>query len=376
MTNFEHLLSFRPWTHSPFFGRSDCRTGYHDKEASRQQAWQKSSRISQQGADILCKSSKKRGLIFLKKNPKIDFEIFFRKIRNGNTVCNGKKKIKSTRKSKKIQKMMIKSIFKFLFGSCLPVSLTNEDKREPERRGNDTGEEQEEKYSICPRKSTKEKETAHKQDEERKESPIEREQPHEGPLLTRKQQKLILGSKKRATQRFTSFVTAKNSRLAKQQGMKKFLGESNWKFFCTEVETYRQRWKSRFGGRMECCGNLQGSPCPHRVVVDPKSSLNALGGLHLDHSIEVVTICRAWRQAVGTNPASWHQGIDKDYLLHLLFGLEEHKTSEKQETRSGRPTSIFAAVTPTKREGNRCAIVSIATTQRTPTCNARCKHMI
>ena len=111
--------------------------------------------------------------------------------------------------------------------------------------------------------------------------------------------------------------------------MKKFLGESNWKNFCTEVETYRQRWKSRFGGRMECCGNLQGSPCPHRVVVDPKCSLNALGGLHLDHSIEVVTICRAWRQAVGTNPASWHQGIDKDYLLHLLFGLEEHQNFRK-----------------------------------------------
>ena len=107
------------------------------------------------------------------------------------------------------------------------------------------------------------------------------------------------------------------------------MGERNWKIFCTKVETYRQRWKSRFGRRMECCGNLQGSPCPHRVVVDPKYSLNALGGLHLDHSIEVVTICRAWRQAVGTKSASWHQGIDKDYLLHLLFGLEEHQNFRK-----------------------------------------------
>jgi hypothetical protein len=140
---------------------------------------------------------------------------------------------------------------------------------------------------------------------------------------------LILGSKKRATQRFTSFVTAKNSRLAKQQGMKKFLGESNWKQFCAESETYRQRWKSRFARRMECCGTLQGSPCPYSLVVDPESSLNALGGLHLDDSNEVVTICRAWRQAVGANPASWHQGIDKDYLLHLLFGLEEHENFQK-----------------------------------------------
>ena len=119
------------------------------------------------------------------------------------------------------------------------VFITDEDERErdfnrPDRRGNDMDtvetyekEEQEEKHCICPRKSSREKETPHKQDEERKESPIEREQPHEGPPLTRKQQKLILGSKKRATQRFTSFVTAKNSRLAKQQGMKKFLGESN-----------------------------------------------------------------------------------------------------------------------------------------------------
>ena len=220
---------------------------------------------------------------------------------------------------------MIKSIFKFLFGSCLPVSLTNEDKREPERRGNDTGEEQEEKHSICPRKSTKEKETPHKQEEERKESPVEREQPRQSPPLTRKQQKLIRRAKKRATQRFTSFVTAKKSRLAKEQGMKKFLGESNWKQFCVDAEAYRLQWKARFGRRMECCGNLQGKPCPHRIVVDPRCSLNALGGLHLDHSIEVVTICRAWRQAVGSNPATWHQGIDKEYLLHLLFGLEVHK---------------------------------------------------
>ena len=190
-------------------------------------------------------------------------------------------------------------------------------------------EEQEEKHCICPRKSSREKETPHKQDEERKESPIEREQPNQSPPLTRKQQKLILRSKKRATQRFTSFVTAKKSRLAKEQGMRNYLGESNWKQFCTESETYRQRWKTRFGGRMECRGTLQGSPCPYRLVVDPESSLNALGGLHLDHSIEVVTICRAWRQAVGPKPASWHQGIDKEYLLHLLFGLEEHENFQK-----------------------------------------------
>jgi hypothetical protein len=229
--------------------------------------------------------------------------------------------------------MMIKRIFKCLFGSCLPFSLTVEDERErdfnrPDRRGNDIDtfetyekEEQEEKHCICPRKSSREKETPHKQDEERKESPIEREQPNQSPPLTRKQQKLILRSKKRATQRFTSFVTAKKSRLAKEQGMRNYLGESNWKQFCAESETYRQRWKSRFARRMECRGTLQGSPCPYRLVVDPESSLNALGGLHLDHSIEVSTICRAWRKAVGTNPASWHQGIDKDYLLHLLFGF-------------------------------------------------------
>lgn len=236
--------------------------------------------------------------------------------------------------------------------------MTDKDNREgyfakPDRRGNDIyKEEQEEKHSICPGKSSKEKETPRKQDEERKESPpVEREQPHESPPLTRKQQKkLILGSKKRATQRFTSFVTAKKSRLAKEQGMKKFLGESNWKQFCVDAEAYRLQWKARFGRRMECCGNLQGKPCPHRIVVDPRCSLNALGGLHLDHSIEVVTICRAWRQAVGPNPATWHQEIDKEYLLHLLFGLEDHKNFQNTGDKKWKANIHFRCGNTNKRK--------------------------
>ena len=145
------------------------------------------------------------------------------------------------------------------------------------------------------------------------------------PTKTMAERHHLIQAKKRATQRFTSLVTAKKSRLAEEQGMREHLGKKTWKQFCVDAEAYRLQWKARFGRRMECCGNLQGKPCPHRIVVDPRCSLNALGGLHLDHSIEVVTICRAWRQAVGSNPATWHQGIDKEYLLHLLFGLEVHK---------------------------------------------------
>jgi hypothetical protein len=278
--------------------------------------------------------------------------------------------------------MMIKSIFKCLFGSCVAFSSTDEDKREqdfakPDRRGNATTEryreDQEEKHRE---EHCEEQKTLHKQEEERKESPVEREQPRQIPPLTRKQQKLIRRAKKRATQRFTSFVTANKSRLAKEQGLKNFLGERNWKIFCTQVETYRQRWKWRFGGRMECCGNSQGSPCPHRVVVDPKYSLNALGGLHLDHSIEVVTICKVWRQVVVQIQRPGTKESTKITFFISCLGWKSTKTPEKQETRSGRQTSIFAAVTPTMRERTRCAIVSIAPTQRTPTRNARCKHVI
>ena len=153
---------------------------------------------------------------------------------------------------------------------------------------------------------------------------------HAATPSTTNQSKLILAAKKRATQRFTSLVTAKKSRLAEEQGMREYLGKKTWKQFCVDAEAYRLPWKARFGRRMECCGNLQGKPCPHRIVVDPRCSLNALGGLHLDHSIEVVTICRAWRQAVGPNPATWHQEIDKEYLLHLLYSLSLRQHQQKK----------------------------------------------
>ena len=173
---------------------------------------------------------------------------------------------------------------------------------------------------------------------------------HAATPSTTKQRELIQAAKKRATQRFTSLVTAKKSRLVEEQGMREHLGKKIWKQFCVEAEAYRLQWKARFGRRMECCGNLQGKPCPHRIVVDPRCSLNALGGLHLDHSIEVVTICRAWRQAVGPNPATWHQEIDKEYLLHLLFGLEDHKNFQNTGDKKWKANIHFRCGNTNKRK--------------------------
>ena len=50
---------------------------------------------------------------------------------------------------------------------------------------------------------------------------------HAATPSTTKQRKLIQAAKKRATQRFTSLVTAKKSRLAEEQGMREHLGKDH-----------------------------------------------------------------------------------------------------------------------------------------------------
>ncbi len=139
-------------------------------------------------------------------------------------------------------------------------------------------------------------------------------------------QKNLKNAEKRATQRFTSFVTATNSRLANDREMRCFLGESNWLQFCKFSSRWRKKWKKRFRSEMKCCGTMKGKPCPYKygAVPSTQAGLQKLSGLHLDHRIEVVEICKAWKLAVGSSPKTWHEGIDKELLCHLLFGIEEH----------------------------------------------------
>lgn len=80
---------------------------------------------------------------------------------------------------------------------------------------------------------------------------------------------------------------------------------------------------------LECCGSVDGGsdPCPTLFQVCSASTIdpNALSRLHLDHCIPVHTICRLWKEGLGLRPReawlTWHDGLHRDILCHLLFGV-------------------------------------------------------
>lgn len=175
--------------------------------------------------------------------------------------------------------------------------------------------------------------------------PLDQQDAHaQGSCERMEAQKNLKAAEKRATQRFTSFVTATRSRLADEREMRRFLGESNWFEFCKfSSSRWRQKWKKRFRSEMKCCGTLKGKPCPYKYGAAPstQAGLQTLSGLHLDHRIEVAEICKAWKLAVGVSPKTWHEGIDKELLCHLLFGIEEHPRYLSTKNDLWKPNLFF-----------------------------------
>ena len=49
-----------------------------------------------------------------------------------------------------------------------------------------------------------------------------------------------------------------------------------------------------------------------------------LATLHLDHARDLVATCTAWKEAMPAKLKTWHDGIEKDLVCQLLFGVEDH----------------------------------------------------
>lgn len=54
-----------------------------------------------------------------------------------------------------------------------------------------------------------------------------------------------------------------------------------------------------------------------------------LATLHLDHARDLVATCTAWKEAMPAKLKTWHDGIEKDLVCQLLFGVEDHARAAK-----------------------------------------------
>jgi hypothetical protein len=133
---------------------------------------------------------------------------------------------------------------------------------------------------------------------------------------------------RRATQRWCRLLSCEKSRIA-ETGLRKALGP-HWPTFVQYALThYRPQWFEVFGQMMNCAGPLQGEGCPSNMEVNPNclTDLDKMCLLHMDHAYPLHIICHTWMQIINSQPnplTSWDQGIDKDLVCHLLFGVEDH----------------------------------------------------
>ena len=134
--------------------------------------------------------------------------------------------------------------------------------------------------------------------------------------------------RRRATQRWCKLLTATKSRLA-QNGLKEALGP-HWKDFVQYAAChFRPHWLETFSLPMECNGPLTGRHCPFNLRVDTQcpEDIDLMHLLHLDHAYPVHIICRTWLRIIRsqhTPMTSWDQGVDKDLVCQLLFGIKDH----------------------------------------------------
>lgn len=135
--------------------------------------------------------------------------------------------------------------------------------------------------------------------------------------------------KRRAAQRWCRLVTATKSRLS-DHGLAQALGPHLKDFQQYANKHFKTLWEQEFTTTMSCQGCLQtNTQCPYQFVINPhnESHLKHVSSLHLDHSYTLKSICTAWKQVIQSQPGelrTWHQGVNKDLVCHLLFGVHDH----------------------------------------------------
>lgn len=88
---------------------------------------------------------------------------------------------------------------------------------------------------------------------------------HTSQPLSSTQHRTLAKARKRAQQRWCRWLTAKNSRIGRTNGLRKRLGEKHWRAFVKHAtEHFRPQFVAKFSAPMSCCGPLGAHmPCPN-----------------------------------------------------------------------------------------------------------------
>jgi hypothetical protein len=123
-------------------------------------------------------------------------------------------------------------------------------------------------------------------------------------------------ARKRAQQRWSALL----SRISKQM----CLDPPLWTAFVAHANTnYKAKFVAAFGKPvLRCVGPSYGKPCGFRVDLTSWDSFDMLEHLHLDHEQDLVITCDMWKRAMPQLPSSWDDGVNRDLLCHLLFGID------------------------------------------------------
>lgn len=148
--------------------------------------------------------------------------------------------------------------------------------------------------------------------------------------------------RKRGLQRWTVLLTATKSRIGFHNGMRAFLVPALWEDF---VSYATSQWKTALLDRFT--KPMHGSRCPFDYAVNPadRDHLKLMSGLHLDHCYELTMICDVCKQALGPSPTTWYANVNRDFLCHLLFGLQDDSSYGWRANlifRCGRPKGTIA----------------------------------
>ena len=123
-------------------------------------------------------------------------------------------------------------------------------------------------------------------------------------------------ARKRAQQRWSALL----SRIAKRVR----LGSAQWAAFVAHANArYKPSFVAAFEKPLclECVGPVGGSPCGFLVDMMSRTAFASLNLLHLDHEQDLAVTCDMWNRARPPDSAVWHEGVDRDLLCHLLFGV-------------------------------------------------------
>ena len=154
--------------------------------------------------------------------------------------------------------------------------------------------------------------------------------PASAASLAPMQRRTLKQAQKRAKQRWCRWLSATKSRIGGTNGMRQRLGKKRWKAFVEYAnEHFQPHFVNKFSAPMRCCGPLgKSATCPNGgYAVDPTVEADVktnLATLHLDHARDLTAICEAWKEAMPARLATWHDGVDKDLVCQLLFGVEDH----------------------------------------------------